>query len=752
MKKFLKVCTIYLIIIFMSSNSIDAIVSASSNNASKGYTMERTGTVISLNNASSVDLPTLICNNKKVKKIIISKDMEQLLSEEYYELDPSLMQNYSSITPNCPNISDISVDKSNKYFTCINGVLYNKEKTELYYCPPGKTGELVIPEGVRSIGTMAFQECSKLTSISFPSTLKIIGQGAFGSNTSLIELIVSSNNEYFKADNNVIYRKDGEELVVYAGGNKNKTFTIPEGVKAISSAAFMGCANLQELCTNKNLISVGKEAFRSCTELKKVHFETGLHDIYAGAFYRCSKLQELNLPEGARDVYEDALTGCTNLLTIEIPGSIQTFACDLLTVPYRTIKIYNPYLGGLFFGNAVAKGINFYCYKDSYTSKCLFEKGCKVNFFKEDYAPITAGEEAPNSAVKGTGFPDTSWFDWNKSTLEISNPDQLAGLAILVSQYADFSQKTVVLKNDLDLSCYPNWRPIGGELTRDGLSTFNGSFNGNRHIIYNLRINRIDSSYQGLFGNIYGEIKNLAVKNAEVIGDSNVAILLASASNDTLSNCSVSGTVYGCENVGGLAGISSIIECCSVDAEIHGITNVGGITGISMNHITKCTSSGRVIGNNIVGGISGMTTGGTIEECINSMIVTGDSSVGGILGEINKDTIVSSCTNKAEITGVDRIGGIIGDYGFDGTAIECFNVGKVTGAYYVGGIAGCLSLGIINQCTNSGEISGFSGVGGILGHLGYVDPEYERVITCRNTGKIHGNHYAGDIVGKSMFQ
>ena len=83
------------------------------------------------------------------------------------------------------------VDPENPYFTAIDGVLFNKDMTELIYYPVRKGANIdnkmnvesyatyVIPEGVKSIRGKAFYHCYYLREVTLPSTLENIGEMAF---------------------------------------------------------------------------------------------------------------------------------------------------------------------------------------------------------------------------------------------------------------------------------------------------------------------------------------------------------------------------------------------------------------------------------------------------------------------------------------------------------------------------------------------------------------------------------------------
>lgn len=221
------------------------------------------------NQNAYVNLPKIICNNTKIEKLILSKKVEEILDDWYYETDFALFQGYSSITPNCPNLETIEVAKDNPYLTSVDGLLYSKNMERLYYCPPAKQGDVVIPEGVKQIGKTAFQDCSKLTSIHIPSSVTDIAEGAFGGNTSLTTLQVEESNKIFKSESNVVFTIDGEQLVAYAGGKADSSYTIPDGVGFIRYGAFMGSNKLNKIITPESLSIVGNEAFRNCNNLRR---------------------------------------------------------------------------------------------------------------------------------------------------------------------------------------------------------------------------------------------------------------------------------------------------------------------------------------------------------------------------------------------------------------------------------------------------------------------------------------------------
>ena len=112
----------------------------------------------------------------------------------------------------CSNLTNIHVDSQNAAYASIDGVLFNKNCTQLiqypignqrtsYIIPDNVTSvleqafrqaknltEILIPEGIERIEKSAFEDCRKLESVIFPTTLTHLGQSSFFRCDSLTEI------------------------------------------------------------------------------------------------------------------------------------------------------------------------------------------------------------------------------------------------------------------------------------------------------------------------------------------------------------------------------------------------------------------------------------------------------------------------------------------------------------------------------------------------------------------------------------
>ena len=190
-----------------------------------------------------------------------------------------------------------------------------------------------------------------------------------------------------------------------------------------------------------------------------------------------------------------------------------------------------------------------------------------------------------------------------------------------------------VLMNDINVSSLPstaegNWTSIG---TDD--APFTGIFDGNGHTVSGIKINKPtdNANHQGLFGTIKNAVvKNVGVINADIKGFSGVGGICGYGSSGSIENCHFSGKVSGNEALGGICGISnvSILNCYNL-GEVSGGSKSGGICGSGGGSVENCYNIGEVSGTDTVvtGGVCGDNMTAT-NSYYNSDIIKTDNGVG----------------------------------------------------------------------------------------------------------------------------
>ena len=171
----------------------------------------------------------------------------------------------------CTSLTAIDVTIGNKNYTSVNGVLFNKDKTELICYPAGKTDKsYIIPDSVISMGYSAFRSCVNLTRIIIPDSLTEIGINAFRGCTSLTSI------------------------------------TIPNSVTSIGDWAFGGCTSLTSITIPNSVTEIGWSAFSGCTSLTSITIPDSVTSIDEVVFYNCKSLKTVTIPVSVKTIGKDA--------------------------------------------------------------------------------------------------------------------------------------------------------------------------------------------------------------------------------------------------------------------------------------------------------------------------------------------------------------------------------------------------------------------------------------------------------------
>ena len=188
---------------------------------------------------------------------------------------------------------------------------------------------IVVPEGVETIGYEAFYECTGLKTVSFPKTVTSLGDNCFYCCISLEDITVDSENPNFSSDEcGVLFNKDKTDLICYPSGNKRTSYAVPESVLRIKTAAFAYAQNLENIVFGNNLESIYMEAFMGCNELKELTLPGSLERIGNFSFYNCTSIEKLTIQEGAKIIGSFAFAHCEAMKSVSLPDSLEKIEMD----------------------------------------------------------------------------------------------------------------------------------------------------------------------------------------------------------------------------------------------------------------------------------------------------------------------------------------------------------------------------------------------------------------------------------------
>jgi len=269
-------------------------------------------------------------------------------------------------------------------------------------------------------------------------------------------------------------------------------------------------------------------------------------------------------------------------------------------------------------------------------------------------------------ALKGAQSSELpSWMLSDASTIYITTAQQLKQLADEVNAGDSKSGKTVLLMNDIDLSGYANWSPIGTlNLNWSDVSRpFSGVFDGQNHTISNLTCTSVTNGYAGLFGNFDGTVQNLILRDAQI----------------TVEGLQAAAVV--CENHKG-----QVLNCAMIGGSVKGKGVAGGVVCYNRGTVENCYATGDVTslsGGRVcyAGGVVGSNHSGTVQNCYAlGSVKAKDSCAGGVVGSNYDGGTIQNCAALGQsvsaqgdahrVVGENGGGTLSGNYAWSGVQVN----------------------------------------------------------------------------------
>ena len=208
------------------------------------------------------------------------------------------------------------------------------------------------------IGSYAFYECSRLTSLTLPAGITSIGSSAFGLCSGLTSL------------------------------------TLPAGITQIDNYVFLGCSGLTSINLPTSITQIGDLAFIECSGLTSISLPASITKIGEQAFMECSGLTSISLPASITKIGEDAFRDCSGLKSIYVYAE----------------KV--PGIGRYAFNGCDAKKCTVYVPKGTYDDYWLSEFGYFENIVEFDATGI-------NKTTTSTDVEEVSRYSVNGQQLAV---------------------------------------------------------------------------------------------------------------------------------------------------------------------------------------------------------------------------------------------------------------------------------------------------------------------------------------------
>ncbi len=276
-------------------------------------------------------------------------------------------------------LEEINVDKDNKNFTSIGGVLYNKDISRMLIYPTlRKAKKYIEPSTViagyydasrdysysRYLEDITFSSnnnthiigymynCPSLKTINIPANIRTTSPG--DKEQGSCEACVNLENVNFAKNSKV----ENISKYTFWGCTRLKKINIPKSVKKISGAAFFNCSSLSKVTLHKGLKTIGDTAFCNCIKLKTIKIPKTVTSIGMNAFERCKKLKTVKLKKGLKTIKGYAFYKCKSLKKITLPKGLK----EIGKYAFRKTKIKKV---------KIPKSVKK-------LTKKAFNKGCKI--------------------------------------------------------------------------------------------------------------------------------------------------------------------------------------------------------------------------------------------------------------------------------------------------------------------------------------------------------------------------------------
>ena len=255
----------------------------------------------------------------------------------------------------CSNLKDIYIADIAAWcnISGLDNLMYYGSSNKNLYINNELVTTLIIPDGVTSIGSYAFRNCSGLTSVAIPDSVTNIGSSAFSGCSSLESMTIPfvgakagrTSSDAYQLPFGYIFGTSsytgGVAIEQYYYGSSTSSLTsytyyIPSSLKSVTVTggnilygAFYNCNGLTNIRIGIGVTSIGDFAFYSCSGLTSVAISDNVTSIGNSAFSGCTSLTSIIIPDSVASIGSEAFYGCSGLMSITIPDSVTSIGSSV---------------------------------------------------------------------------------------------------------------------------------------------------------------------------------------------------------------------------------------------------------------------------------------------------------------------------------------------------------------------------------------------------------------------------------------
>ena len=377
---------------------------------------------------------------------------------------------------------------------------------------------VVIKQGVSSIGNYSFYECKGISSIAIPSSVTSIGDNAFSGCHGLTKVVVPDltawcgiqfgdelSNPLYNAKH--LYSDENTEITDLVIPNSVTSIgdyafsrctgltsvTIPNSVTSIGNYAFSGCSGLTSVTITNSVTSIGDHAFNGCSGLTSVTIPNSVTSIGNCAFYGCSGLTSVTITNSVTSIGTDAFSRCSSLTSFTIPnGKAITIYVQADKAPYLWAwngsgNIFTEvWPGPQMTEKKTVQGTEFWCYTFDKTitfvnmffnngagkqPNDIYGAGKQTNdiygIFSDRYFTYDGGSNAVDITEQYVS-PTIDFADANVKALCVANWDKTHDGELSEAEAAAVTDIGNVFQENTDISTFDELRYFTGLMTIPG--------------------------------------------------------------------------------------------------------------------------------------------------------------------------------------------------------------------------------------------------------------------------------------------
>jgi hypothetical protein len=186
------------------------------------------------------------------------------------------------------------INKSPNFCVDNDGVIYNKEKSQVFSVFNHELKELLLPQQIQKIGKNSFFGCENLEHLHIPKNVAHIGLNPF---VGCSKLTLTNESLVFTIENGMLIDKKSNRIKYCPNTCVKDTIEIPDFIEIIGRNSFCFCHNLKYIRIPNSVRLIERGAFAGCNNLESIEIPNSVKEIEKWVFSHCPQLKEIRIPK-----------------------------------------------------------------------------------------------------------------------------------------------------------------------------------------------------------------------------------------------------------------------------------------------------------------------------------------------------------------------------------------------------------------------------------------------------------------------